>query len=155
MKWRLTLLIIIMLTVTTPALAEGKMLTTPTMGFHSEYTSAGFAVIGVYVGEHPYNHNHQVLTLVVETRCEDGFTDTVGMVISTTNLETGITRISYFQQSNLQRERDSEFFGDNSHARVYVWGHYPCWKQGNTIPNHARVELHTYWGSGMWYWCEW
>lgn len=143
--------------IVSPVLAQGKMIQSYLMGWHSEFVDAGFAITGAYVGPSPYNSTMRVLTLVCEIRSEDGWEDTVSLLLSVTDLDTGTTRLSMFDQSARMAQNDLEYFGNNHTARVYCWGSYEQWKQGNTIPMHARVELHSYWGSSTspWYWCEW
>jgi len=66
MKWRLTLLVIIMLTVTTPALAEGKSLLTHTMGQHIVDNPLGMTDphLEPYL---PYGIREPLLTLYLTT----------------------------------------------------------------------------------------
>jgi len=147
MKWRLTLLIIIMLTVTTPAIAEGKSLSTYTMGQHITDNPLGMTDphLEPYL---PYGIRQPLLTLYLTTDCEEGFEDTVSFLVLTTNLNTHVRYVSQFRQWSQMAIEDKALFGPGK-IRVRIW---PM----RYVPEHARVELYSVWGgSEPFYWCEW
>jgi len=162
MKWRLALLIIVMLTVTMPAMAESKPpvkhLFPVLMGLHNPdslagkygYNEFGFALaITNHYAIH-YEDGSLGACIVLRETTGDGFEDMLWLHIKVENLLTGETQWLNWQQSLYEVARDKLQYGCHGTRCDYAKIVSPMF-----LLKHARITLYPTTGNPVLQYCQW